>query len=147
MNRLGMIIDGAHSSNKTVENAAEISTAPIVISHSGTYGVHTHHAMHRSPDQGCRPHRRTHWHQWHRHTAGNHENQIEALVAHINHVSNLVGETHVAIGLDHLYFANQFDEFMQNQRITHPESYAQKAGKAQNWKSLEPEAISGSLNS
>lgn len=39
MNRVGMIIDCTHSSNRTCLDAAKFSTRPIVVSHSNAYGV------------------------------------------------------------------------------------------------------------
>ena len=40
MNRVGMVIDCTHSSNKACLDAAELSTKPIVHSHSNTRGVY-----------------------------------------------------------------------------------------------------------
>lgn len=37
MNRLGMVIDLSHSSEATIKKALEVSTAPVLLSHSGSY--------------------------------------------------------------------------------------------------------------
>jgi len=40
MNKLGMIVDLAHSGERTTLEAAEVSKAPVIISHTGARGVH-----------------------------------------------------------------------------------------------------------
>ena len=41
-NRLGMIIDGSHASDKAVEDMIALSATPIILSHSGPDGVYEH---------------------------------------------------------------------------------------------------------
>lgn len=42
MNRLGMFIDISHISVKTMNDALDVSTAPVIASHSGARGVNDH---------------------------------------------------------------------------------------------------------
>jgi len=42
MNRLGMLIDISHVSEKVMHDALDVSTAPIIASHSGARGVNDH---------------------------------------------------------------------------------------------------------
>ena len=42
MNRLGMIIDGSHSSDAVFDQMLSLSKAPIVLSHSGPKAIHDH---------------------------------------------------------------------------------------------------------
>lgn len=42
MNRLGMFIDISHVSVKTMNDALDVSTAPIIASHSSARGIHDH---------------------------------------------------------------------------------------------------------
>ena len=42
MNRLGMLVDIAHVSEKTMSDVLDVSTAPIIASHSGARGVADH---------------------------------------------------------------------------------------------------------
>ncbi len=42
MNRLGMLVDISHVSDKVMHDALDISTAPIIASHSGARGVNNH---------------------------------------------------------------------------------------------------------
>lgn len=142
MNRIGMIIDGSHSSYKTVMDAAKLSSAPIVISHSAIAALHPH-ARNVKDDQiiavaqtggiiginglGL--------------LLGDENAPIEKLVDHIEYTLNLVGKNHVAIGLDNLYFRDQFAEFMKNQPSTHPQTYAEITANAMNWKCIQPEQL------
>lgn len=41
-NRLGIVIDGSHSSDAATEQMAALSKAPVILSHSGMYGVYPH---------------------------------------------------------------------------------------------------------
>lgn len=40
LNELGMVVDCAHTGNRTSLEAVEASTAPVVISHANAYGLH-----------------------------------------------------------------------------------------------------------
>lgn len=42
MNRLGMLVDISHVSEKVMSDALDVSTAPIIASHSGARGVNNH---------------------------------------------------------------------------------------------------------
>ncbi len=42
MNRLGMIVDVSHSSDKTTWNVLDVSTHPVVASHSSSYAINPH---------------------------------------------------------------------------------------------------------
>jgi membrane dipeptidase len=41
-NRLGMILDGSHASDSTVDDMIELSTTPIILSHTGVKAVYDH---------------------------------------------------------------------------------------------------------
>lgn len=41
-NELGIILDGSHSSDQTIEQMIELSATPIILSHHGCDGVHEH---------------------------------------------------------------------------------------------------------
>jgi membrane dipeptidase len=142
MNRLGMIIDGAHAGYQTTLDAAELTKSPMMISHSGVYGIHPH--VRNVHDEQIKAVAKTGGVIGVNGIGmllGDPKASIEKYVDHIDYIVKLVGVKHVSIGLDNLYFADQFDLFMQNQQITHPEAYANKAGNRSDWKCLQPEDI------
>lgn len=124
MNEIGMIIDGSHSSMKTIMGSIEASALPTVISHACIYNItplarnirdEQIHAIAKSGGvigiNGIGL------------LLGDKNASIKKYVDHIDYIVNLVGITHVGIGLDNLYFPDKFNEFMKNQPITNPSAY------------------------
>ncbi len=142
MNRLRMVVDAAHAGYQTTMDAARLTKLPMVISHAGVYGIHPH--VRNVHDEQIKAIAKTDGVIGVNGIGillGDSNASIEKYVDHIDYIVKLVGVRHVAIGLDNLYFADQFDEFMQHQQITHPEAYANKAGNRSDWKCLQPEDI------
>jgi membrane dipeptidase len=100
MNRVGVIVDGAHSSLKTCMDMAKISEKPVVVSHSTCMALNTHcraktdEVIKAVADTDgfmgicCIP----------AFLGGS--GDISALLDHIDHAVRLVGARHVAIGTD-----------------------------------------------
>ena len=104
MNRVGMVIDCTHSSNKTCLDAAELSTNPIVHSHSNTRGVYD--MPRNAPDEVVKAIAKTDGVIC---TNGvgaflNEEgNAAPADIAkHVNYVKELVGARHTCYGSDYV---------------------------------------------
>ena len=103
MNKVGVIIDVAHSGWRTCQEAAEASARPIVSSHSACAALNHHHrckpddVMRAIADKGG--------------TLGitnvpaflGGSGCIDALLDHIDHAVQVVGVDHVTIGTDRAY--------------------------------------------
>lgn len=142
MNAVGMIVDGSHTSYKTMMDAAHLSNLPMVISHSGIFGVNPH--VRNLRDDQISAIAKTNGVVGINGLGlllGDQKASIEKFVEHVDYVVKQVGAKHVAIGLDNLYFAENFGEFMRNQPITHPQAYATKVSSAITWACIQPEQV------
>jgi membrane dipeptidase len=113
MNRVGMVVDLSHMSERATLEACEVSTAPVIFSHSNPNGLRQH-ARNISDEQikTCA--------------------QIggvvgingigdflggtssELIVQNIEYVMNLVGPEHVGIGLDYVIDKQELIEYVEN---------------------------------
>ena len=67
------------------------------------------------------------------------EASVEKYVDHIDYIVNLVGEDHVALGTDHVYFKGIFDEFMQKNALVYPSHY--DVASVDTWHSIGPNQL------
>lgn len=142
MNRVGMIIDGSHAGYNTSMDAMNMTSAPFVFSHSGVYNIVPHVRNVRDEQiQAVAKSGGVIGVNGLGLLLGDANASIEKYVEHVDYIVKLVGAQHVAIGLDNLYFADQFAEFMANQKVSHPEAYANKVSNAIQWKCLQPEDV------
>lgn len=131
MNRVGVIVDIAHSGWQTSLEAAQESTKPMVASHTTVTSLHKHirskpdNVIRAIADTGgyigicCIP----------RFLGGT--GDIAAMMKHIDYVVKNFGSDHVAIGTDVAYFSSYGSE--ENKKI--PAGRKQRAG----WEALWPE--------
>ena len=124
MNRVGMVVDCTHSSNRTCLDAAEISMKPIVLSHSNPFGAYE--LPRNSPDEVVRA------------VAGtggiictnvlggflNKEGTAgpAEIARHVNYVKELVGAEHTCFGSDYLTPDNYLSalEFVLRDPVSYP---------------------------
>lgn len=142
MNRLGITIDGSHGGFKSTMDALKISTKPFTFSHSGVYSIAPHvRNVHDEQIKAVAKSDGVIGINGLGLLLGEDNASVEKYVEHIDYITKLVGARHVAIGLDYLYFADQFSKFMENQSITHPEAYASQVTDATTWRCVQPEDI------
>jgi membrane dipeptidase len=103
MNRIGMIVDGAHSGFRTTMDAMELCEGPFIFSHTNVYDIYPHYRCVRSEQikacaatngvigiTGCGAY------------MGEVHPTCESLFKHIDHVAQIVGARHVGLGLDYV---------------------------------------------
>lgn len=103
MNRLGMLVDVAHVSEKTIDDVLEISTAPVIVSHAGAAAVTP--SDRNLSDAKMRAIAKKggviHAIFCARYVNENKsEAKLEDVVKHIDHMVKAVGVDHVGIGSD-----------------------------------------------
>jgi membrane dipeptidase len=101
MNRLGMVIDVSQATDDTVDDVLEISTQPIVASHSGVRAIHDHprnltdDQLLRITEKGGLLGLTT----FPRHL-GSGKPDLDAYFRHLDHAVNVAGEDGVCLGLN-----------------------------------------------
>jgi len=95
-NRLGIIVDLAHANTRTIEDALETSTQPIVFSHTGVKALHEADRTLTDGEIRAIAARGGLVGIW----PNADLRTIAGMVRHIDHVRRLVGVDHVAIGSD-----------------------------------------------
>ncbi len=95
-NRLGIIIDLAHANTRTIMDALEVSTQPMLFSHTGAKALHEADRYLTDDEIRAIAARGGVIGIWPAEVFGT----IDGMVRHIAHVAGLVGTEHIAIGSD-----------------------------------------------
>ncbi|MFF0306765.1 dipeptidase [Streptosporangium sp. NPDC004379] len=104
MNRLGMLVDLSHTGDRTAVEAAAISEAPVVISHAGARALWPSPRM--KPDDVLRAVAGTSGvigveaAPGSTRVEGSPEHDLDAVMAHVEYIAELVGVDHVGLGPD-----------------------------------------------
>lgn len=137
MNKLGVIVDVAHSGWQTAEDAAKASTKPMVASHTSCAAVYKH--FRGKPDTAiraicdtdglvgmcCIP----------RFLGG--KGDITALMDHLDHVIKTFGPQHVAIGCD-ISYTSRFEKEERAKILRRPDGSSPLGGAGDRWEHLWP---------
>ena len=138
MERVGMGVGCTHTGHQTAREAIEYSSNPVIFSHSNPSALREHER--NIPDdliKACAA------------TGGvvningiglflgENDNSTETLVAHIDHVAQLVGAEHVGLGLDFVFDASEMDDFLAANPVWFPPEKGYKKGI----KMVKPERI------
>lgn len=104
MNRVGMLVDCSHSAYRTTMEAMEISSAPVLFSHSNPKAMWDHDRNIRDDQiKACAATGGVIGVNGLGIFLGANDTSTETMVKHACYLAELVGPDHVGIGLDHNY--------------------------------------------
>jgi membrane dipeptidase len=125
MNRVGMLVDCAHTGYRTTMETLEASESPAVISHTNVRALCDHpRCVFDDQIRACAAKGGVLGMTGLSSFLGKGAATPERLVDHIDHVANLVGPEHVGLGLDYVYDLETFEAFVA--RL--PDRYPPEAG-------------------
>jgi membrane dipeptidase len=121
MNRVGMLVDCTHTGYRTTMEAMEASMTPCIFSHSVSRKLHDHERnIHDDQAKACAR------------SGGvigvngigffvsaDGQASTENMIRHIDHFAELVGPSHIGLGLDFVYF----DEIMMKVYYANPDMF------------------------
>jgi membrane dipeptidase len=137
MNRVGMLVDCAHTGYRTTMEAIEASEAPAIISHTNVRALGDHPRCVRDDQiKACAAKGGVLGMTGLSGFLGASPPTPERLVDHVDHVANLVGPQHVGLGLDYVYDIETFESFVARM----PDRYPPGEGYT-DMQQLEPEQI------
>lgn len=140
MNRVGMIVDGAHAGHRTTMEAMEICEAPFTFSHTNVYAIHPHFRNVRD-DQiiACAKTGGVIGITGYGEYIGEEKPKPETYFKHVDYISQLVGIEHVGIAFDYvLNYKLFYDTAVIPRKNVWP---LPPGGKRKFFKFLEPEKL------
>lgn len=138
MNRVGMVVDGSHCSARTGLDLCEVSTEPVIYSHSCMRAVWEH--PRNITDEQARACAATGGVIGITGVGiflGPNDIAIETVVRHIDHAVDLVGPEHVGVGTDYPF--NEAD--LQRELAEHPELFPESYTRWGPIKFMPPEDL------
>src|SRR4051794_17051444 len=121
MNELGILVDATHCSPRTTFELFELSSAPVVFSHSVPTGVNAH-ARNVTDDQvrACAATGGVVGINGIGIFLGESDPSTEALVRAIDYAVNIVGGEHVGLGLDYVFDQGEMNAYLDQHRDVFP---------------------------
>ena len=121
MERVGMQVCCSHTGHRTVRDVFAVATKPVIFSHSCASAVHAH--PRNVPDDLIRACAATGGVVCVNGIGtflGPGENTSETFARHLDHVVQLVGPQHAALGLDYVFDTHELEEYLAKMRDTFP---------------------------
>ncbi|MDH3211348.1 MAG: dipeptidase [Myxococcales bacterium] len=113
MNRVGMIVDCAHTGYRTTMETIETSASPVIVSHTNAHALCAHPRCVRDDQiEACAAKGGVLGITGLSAFLGGAGATPERLVDHIDHVANRVGPEHVGLALDYVYDIETFEAFV-----------------------------------
>jgi membrane dipeptidase len=109
MNRVGMLVDCSHTGHRTTMDAMEVSTSPVIFSHSNARVLCDHERNIRDDQiKACAQSGGLIGMNGMGIYIADNDASNEAMFRHVDYMCELVGWQHVGLGLDYVYFADGF---------------------------------------
>jgi membrane dipeptidase len=138
MARVGMVLCCSHTGYRTAREAIDHSPGPIIFSHSNPRALRDH--PRNIPDdlmRACAARGGVIGINGIGIFLGANDNSTETMIRHIDYAVQLVGDSHVGIGLDYVYDSAELDEYVQKMGATFPKSLGYESGVSM----VEPERL------
>jgi len=124
MNRVGMIVDLTHTGYKSSIEAIELSTKPVIFSHSNPYKLRkTNRNIKDDQIKKCAKSGGLIGVVGFGHFLKNNDISPENFYNNIEYICNLVGPKHVGLGLDYVYYQKQFLKQVKSNKFGLPKEY------------------------
>jgi membrane dipeptidase len=129
MERVGMQVCCSHTGHRTVRDVFDVATRPVIFSHSNPSSVHPH--PRNIPDdliRACAATGGVVGINGIGSFLGQNDNSSETFARHVDHVAQLVGPEHVALGLDYVFDTQELDDYLEKMGHTFPAELGYKRG-------------------
>jgi membrane dipeptidase len=121
MNRVGMIVDVAHTGYRTSMETIEASEAPVVVSHGNVAAVNNHQRCYKDDQiKAIADNGGVFGVTGFGLFLGNEKTLVEQYIRNIDHIVQLVGPKHAGIGLDYVYDMDAFVRLADSNREKYP---------------------------
>ena len=126
MNRVGMVLDLTHTGYRSTMEAMDVSTDPVIFSHSNPYGVLAQRRNIKDDQiKGCARSGGVVGIVGFGHFLKNTNISAQGLFENIDYVAQLVGARHAALGLDYVYYPDLFLSQVRDNPGSWPAEYMQ----------------------
>ena len=140
MERVGMQVCCSHTGHRTVRDVFAVATRPVIFSHSNPSAVHAH--PRNIPDdliRACAATGGVVGINGIGSFLGQNDNTNETFAHHVDHVAQLVGPQHVALGLDYVFDTQEMDDYLAKMAHTFPPELGYQKGM----RMVAPEQLEG----
>ena len=129
MERVGMQVCCSHTGHRTAREVFEVATKPVIFSHSNPSAVFRH--PRNIPDDliyACASTGGVIGINGIGSFLGKNDNSSETFARHVDHVAQLVGPQHVALGLDYVFDTQEMDDYLSTMSHTFPAELGYEKG-------------------
>ena len=129
MERVGMQVCCSHTGHRTVREVFEVATKPVIFSHSNPSAIYRH--PRNIPDDlihACASTGGVIGINGIGSFLGKNDNSSETFARHVDHVAQLVGPQHVALGLDYVFDTQEMDDYLSTMSHAFPAELGYEKG-------------------